>query len=32
MIILIPLGGIGNRFKDCGYADPKSLIEVLKNL
>ena len=28
MIILIPLGGIGNRFKDSGYTDPKALIEV----
>ena len=28
MIILIPLGGIGNRFKDNGYTDPKALINV----
>ena len=28
MIILIPLGGKGERFKDAGYKTPKALIEV----
>lgn len=28
MIILIPLGGIGQRFKDNGYKEPKALIKV----
>jgi len=28
MIILIPIGGIGNRFKINGYTDPKSLIKI----
>lgn len=28
MIILIPLGGIGKRFSDFGYSDPKPLIKV----
>ena len=28
MIILIPLGGIGKRFKDNNYNKPKALIEV----
>jgi len=28
MIILIPLGGIGKRFKDCGYKKPKALVDV----
>ena len=28
MIILIPLGGIGHRFKQKGYKKPKALIEV----
>tara|TARA_Y100000389_G_scaffold204655_1_gene258611 strand:+ start:1395 stop:3713 length:2319 start_codon:yes stop_codon:yes gene_type:complete len=28
MIILIPLGGIGNRFKEDGYKEPKALIKV----
>ena len=28
MIILIPLGGIGNRFKTNGYDKPKALISV----
>lgn len=29
MIIVIPLGGIGKRFSDLGYKDPKPLIKVL---
>ena len=29
MIIIIPLGGIGQRFKDCGYKYPKPLINVM---
>ena len=28
MIILIPIGGIGQRFKDNGYTLPKALIKV----
>ena len=28
MIILIPLGGVGERFKKAGYANPKALIKV----
>lgn len=28
MIILIPLGGLGKRFKDGGYIEPKALIKV----
>ena len=28
MIILIPLGGIGSRFKNNGYKNPKALINV----
>ena len=28
MIIIIPLGGIGNRFKKRGFKEPKALIEV----
>ena len=28
MIIIIPLGGIGKRFKDNGYTHPKGLIKV----
>ena len=28
MIIFIPLGGIGQRFKDNGYTKPKALINV----
>ena len=28
MIIIIPLGGIGKRFVDYGYIDPKPLIKV----
>ena len=28
MIIIIPLGGVGKRFKDNGYIEPKALIEV----
>ena len=28
MIILIPLGGIGERFKKHGYSEPKALIKV----
>src|SRR5690242_1201292 len=29
MIIVIPLGGIGNRFRECKYSRPKPLIYVL---
>ena len=29
MIIVIPLGGIGERFKQNGYTLPKGLIKVL---
>ena len=29
MIIIIPLGGVGKRFSDLGYNDPKPLIKVL---
>ena len=29
MIVLIPLGGIGKRFKDLGYKLPKPLINVM---
>ena len=29
MIILIPLGGTGERFKQCGYKKPKPLINVM---
>ena len=29
MIVLIPLGGLGNRFKDLGYKLPKPLINVM---
>ena len=28
MIIIIPIGGIGKRFKDNGYTLPKALIKV----
>ena len=28
MIIIIPLGGIGDRFKKRGFKEPKALIEV----
>ena len=28
MIIIIPLGGVGKRFSDLGYTDPKPLIKV----
>ena len=28
MIVLIPIGGIGQRFKDSGYELPKALVEV----
>ena len=28
MIVIIPLGGIGKRFRDFGYLDPKPLIKV----
>ena len=28
MNIIIPIGGIGKRFKDVGYDNPKPLIEV----
>ena len=26
MIVIIPIGGIGKRFKDNGYRKPKALI------
>jgi len=29
MIIVIPLGGIGKRFSELGYKDPKPLVKVL---
>jgi len=29
MIIIIPLGGIGKRFSELGYRDPKPLVKVL---
>lgn len=29
MHIVIPIGGIGQRFKDCGYNRPKPLIKVM---
>ena len=29
MIIIIPLGGIGKRFSELGYKDPKPLVKVL---
>lgn len=29
MYIIIPLGGKGQRFLDCGYSNPKPLIKVL---
>ena len=28
MIIIIPLGGLGNRFKNLNYTKPKALINV----
>ena len=28
MIILIPLGGLGKRFRDNGYKSPKALINI----
>ena len=28
MIVIIPIGGIGQRFKDHGYTKPKALIKV----
>ena len=28
MIILIPLGGTGERFKSAGYKKPKALIHI----
>ena len=28
MIIIIPIGGIGQRFKENGYNKPKALIKV----
>ena len=31
MIVLIPIGGIGQRFKDNGYSRPKALINVFGN-
>lgn len=33
MLIIIPLGGLGERFKKCGYQYPKPLVNVLgKNI
>ena len=29
MIIIIPIGGIGKRFREHGYVKPKALIPVL---
>ena len=29
MIIIIPLGGMGKRFSELGYKDPKPLVKVL---
>ena len=29
MIVIIPLGGMGERFKNCGYKKPKPLINVM---
>lgn len=29
MDVIIPLGGLGNRFKNFGYSRPKPLINVL---
>ena len=29
MIVIIPLGGIGDRFKKNNYNEPKALINVL---
>ena len=29
MVIIIPLGGIGKRFSELGYSDPKPLIKAL---
>jgi len=31
MIVLIPLGGVGQRFKSYGYKKPKALIHVYGN-
>jgi CTP:phosphocholine cytidylyltransferase-like protein len=28
MIIIIPIGGIGTRFKNNGYKNPKALINI----
>ena len=28
MIVIIPIGGIGQRFKDNGYKTPKALINI----
>ena len=28
MIIIIPIGGIGQRFKDNNYTNPKALINI----
>ena len=28
MIVVIPLGGIGSRYKENGYTKPKALIKV----
>ena len=32
MIIIVPLGGIGDRFKKRGFKEPKALIEVEQKL
>ncbi len=31
MNIIIPLGGKGERFKNCGYDEPKPLINIYMN-
>ena len=30
MIIIIPIGGIGQRFKENGYRKPKALIDIYR--
>ena len=30
MIVLVPLGGIGNRFKKENYKKPKALIDIYR--
>ena len=31
MIIIIPIGGVGQRFKENGYKNPKALINIYGN-